>query len=117
MGTTVQVSCPTCGTGSIPAAAVELRLSSRDATCNHYAFTCPVCTVEVTKPADDAVIRLLSQAPEVRRVHFEPPHMLERKPSACLHPYTEDELLDDLVALAAMPAADVVERVIATVWR
>ena len=103
--TTIKASCPGCG---------EVELTSSDVTlmvCNHapqsyYTFTCPKCTDEVRKPADDHVVSLLMSGGVRAEVWELPAEALETHSGPVL---TYDDLLDfalhlsssDLLAAAA----------------
>jgi hypothetical protein len=103
--TTIKASCPACG---------EVELTSKDVTlmvCNYapqsyYTFTCPKCSDEVRKPADDHVVSLLMSGGVRAEVWELPAEALEAKAGPAL---TYDDLLDfalqlgssDLIAAAA----------------
>ncbi len=56
--TTIKASCPTCGEVELTPADVSLVVCSH-APLSYYAFSCPGCTEQVRKPADDHVVSLL----------------------------------------------------------
>jgi hypothetical protein len=106
--TTIKASCPTCGEVELTPPDVRLMVCSH-APSSFYSFTCPGCSDEVRKPADDHVISLLMSGGVTATVWEIPGEALEPKVGAALN---YDDLLDfvlrlgvetDLVALAAAP--------------
>ena len=95
--TTIKASCPACG---------EVELTSEDVTlmvCNHapqsyYTFSCPKCSDEVRKPADDHVVSLLMSGGVRAQVWELPAEALEAKAGPAL---TYDDLLDFALQLAS----------------
>jgi hypothetical protein len=57
--TRIRAICPDCGEVELTPPQVELRLG-RLGRRGLYRFTCPSCTLLVTKPADRRIVRLLS---------------------------------------------------------
>lgn len=88
--TTIKATCPTCGEVSLTPDDVELRVDVDSGTASYYAFTCPSCSWEVRKPADERIVRLLESGGVVA-LPIGPP----RRGSAAGAPtLTHDDLLD-----------------------
>ncbi|MDT7571784.1 MAG: hypothetical protein QOE05_1958 [Actinomycetota bacterium] len=88
--TTIKASCPTCGEVELTPADVSLMVCSY-APNSYYAFSCPSCTEEVRKPADDHVVSLLVSGGVPAQVWELPAEVLEPKVGPVL---TYDDLLD-----------------------
>lgn len=58
--TTIKATCPACGEVGLTPPEVELWVDPAELEASYYAFMCPSCLVEVRKPADDRVVRLLT---------------------------------------------------------
>lgn len=56
--TTIEASCPSCGTVERSANDFELSICSH-APASWYAFNCPECEQRIQKPASDKAIELL----------------------------------------------------------
>ena len=95
--TTIKASCPTCGEVELTPADVSLMVCSH-APLSYYAFTCPRCTEEVRKPADDHVVSLLVSGGVPATVWDVPAEALEPRTGA---PLTYDDLLDLALQLSA----------------
>lgn len=89
---TLTTTCPRCGSVSLAADQIELRVVADDAQPDCYTFTCPLCRQHVRKPADTSVVRLL-RAGGVTPTPIEHPGSAETPPSN-LPPLTHDDLLD-----------------------
>jgi predicted RNA-binding Zn-ribbon protein involved in translation (DUF1610 family) len=59
--TTIKTKCPTCGEVNMGPAGISLELPI-DADHGIYAFTCPECRSEVSKPASRKTVALLLAA-------------------------------------------------------
>jgi endogenous inhibitor of DNA gyrase (YacG/DUF329 family) len=94
--TTIKASCPTCGEVELTPADVSLMVCSH-APLSYYAFTCPTCTDEVRKPADDHVVSLLVSGGVPATVWEVPAEALEPRSGG---PLTYDDLLDFALQLA-----------------
>lgn len=88
--TTIKASCPSCGGVELTPADVSLMVCSH-ADLSYYCFTCPQCTDEVRKPADDHVVSLLISGGVPAQVWDLPAEVLEAKSGPAL---TYDDLLD-----------------------
>jgi hypothetical protein len=77
-------------------ADVSLMVCSH-APLSYYAFSCPTCTDEVRKPADDHVVSLLVSGGVPAQVWELPAEVLETKTGPVL---TYDDLLDFALELA-----------------
>ena len=93
--TVIKASCPTCGEVELKANDVAL-IVCKHSPLSYYAFTCPSCTDEVRKPADDHVISLLMSGGVRARTWDVPAEVLEPKVGAVL---TYDDLLDFVLQL------------------
>ena len=106
--TTIKTKCPTCGEVNMGPAGISLELPV-DTDHGIYAFTCPECQAEVSKPASRKTVALLLAAgvepvefagAEVQMLPFE-----DRGPDPSAPPFTLDDvisfhfLLQDEVAL------------------
>lgn len=107
--TTIKTKCPTCGEVNMGPTGISLELPV-DADHGIYAFTCPECLAEVSKPASRKTVALLlaagvepveSEEAEVRMLPFD-----DRSPDPAARPFTLDDviafhfLLEDEVAVA-----------------
>jgi hypothetical protein len=88
--TTIKASCPSCGEIELTPADVSLMVCSH-APLSYYAFTCPGCSDEVRKPADDHVVSLLVSGGVPATVWDVPAEALEPRTGPAL---TYDDLLD-----------------------
>ena len=103
--TTIKASCPSCGEVELTPADVALMVCSH-APLSYYAFSCPTCSHEVRKPADDHVVSLLVSGGVPAQVWDVPAEVLEHRAGP---PLGYDDLLDfalhlgssDLLAAAA----------------
>ena len=59
--TTIRTKCPACGDVDLGADAISMTLAPTGDQ-GEYAFTCPVCMVDVTKPANRRTAALLIAA-------------------------------------------------------
>ena len=57
----IRANCPSCGQVGMRAEAISLRIAG-DGERGQYAFTCPDCSADVTRPADQKVVALLLAA-------------------------------------------------------
>src|SRR3712207_8608226 len=71
--TTIRTKCPACGDVDLGADAISMTLAP-SGDHGEYAFTCPECMADVTKPASRRTAALLIAA------GVEPSEMLERTP-------------------------------------
>lgn len=95
--TTIKASCPTCGEVELTPADVSLMVCSH-AAMSYYSFTCPTCTCEIRKPADDHVVSLLVSGGVPAQVWDLPAEVLEVKAGPAL---TYDDLLDFALELGS----------------
>ncbi|MBW3658943.1 MAG: hypothetical protein KY457_09915 [Actinobacteria bacterium] len=62
--TRIRATCPDCGEIDLQPADIELHIVRADdgevGDGSNYRFSCPACTVLVTKPADERIARLLA---------------------------------------------------------
>jgi predicted RNA-binding Zn-ribbon protein involved in translation (DUF1610 family) len=87
---TVRASCPNCGDIELSAQGVEVVRFAPDPS-SFYSFSCPQCTVLVTRPATSRVVDLLVSA-GVQAMTFTRPAELDE-----IHdgpPITYDDLLN-----------------------
>ena len=56
--TTIRATCPTCGEVELTPDDIELRVCTHS-PASYYQFSCPLCSEQVQKPADDRVVQLL----------------------------------------------------------
>lgn len=89
---TFTTTCPRCGSVSLAADQIELRVAPEDAQPDCYTFTCPLCGQRIRKPADTSIIRLL-RAGGVTPTPIEVRDAAEMSPSG-LPPLTHDDLLE-----------------------
>ena len=62
---TIKATCPMCGDVDLTPRQVRVRVveAIQDTDSRRsYAFGCPMCHVDVEKPADEEVVRLLTSA-------------------------------------------------------
>jgi hypothetical protein len=92
--TTIKTKCPTCGEVNMGPAGISLELPT-DADHGIYAFICPECQAEVSKPASRKTVALLLAAgvepvemDEVRMLPFD-----DRSPNPSAHAFTPDDLI------------------------
>ena len=88
--TTIRATCPTCGDVELKPSELTLSVCSR-IEWSTYAFDCPSCKDEVTKPAVEEVVGLLISGGVVARAWHIPSEALETKRGPRL---TYDDLLD-----------------------
>ncbi len=88
--TTIRATCPVCGDVELKPVELRLLVCSRP-DWSSYAFTCPTCTDEVKKPADEEVVALLISGGVVAKPWHIPSEALEAKGGPAL---TYDDLLD-----------------------
>lgn len=89
-GVPVRANCPDCGPVAVARSGVRLIRSDEPGACR-YEFRCPRCEAWVLKPADPAVIALLTGL--VPMVH-------ETRPAELAEPHIGDPItLDDLIDL------------------
>src|SRR5438309_10527562 len=79
--TTIKATCPGCGEVELTPDDIELRVCNY-APASYYNFECPTCRLEVRKPADDRVVKLLISG-GVREVMWEFPAEVKER-AACL---------------------------------
>jgi hypothetical protein len=98
--TTIKASCPMCGDVELKPAQLRLVVCSRS-EWSYYAFTCPTCTDEVRKPADEEIVALLvSGGVAAERWHV-PAEVLEAKTGSAI---TYDDVLDFVLNLDRIDA-------------
>jgi hypothetical protein len=97
----ILANCPSCGQVGMSAEAISLQLAG-DGERGQYAFTCPDCSADVTKPADRKVVALLlaagvstdgaSAEPEAA----DPPSLPAEDQNPCRHlpAFTLDDVID-----------------------
>lgn len=102
MGMPVRASCPDCGPVTLARTAVRLIRSDQPAA-SRYEFRCPRCAAWVLKPADPAVVAMLTGL--VPMIH-------ETAPAELTEPRTGGPItLDDLIDLGReMAATDLLAR-------
>jgi hypothetical protein len=88
--TTIKASCPLCGDVSLTPRDVRVVACTR-AEWSYYAFTCPGCQDEVSKPADEEIVTLLVSGGVSVEHWIIPAEALEPHDGAAV---TYDELLD-----------------------
>jgi hypothetical protein len=88
--TTIKASCPICGDVSLTPREVKV-VSCTRAEWSYYAFTCPECRDEVSKPADDEIVTLLVSGGVPVEEWVIPAEALEDHSGEAI---TYDELLD-----------------------
>jgi hypothetical protein len=93
--TTIKAACSICGECELTPPDITLMVCA-NAPLSYYAFFCPTCMDEVSKPADDHVIALLMSGGVDPTVWEVPEEALEPKPGPVL---TYDDLLDLALAL------------------
>lgn len=94
-GTTIVVTCPTCGSVELLAHELTLVVSEAGLAEPLYYFPCPGCAHVISRPADSVIVKLLRTAGVPLK---RPVNELERRPSDTT-PITLDELLDFALAL------------------
>ena len=94
--TTIKTKCPTCGEVDMGPTGIWLNLPVGEVQ-GSYAFTCPECRFEVSKPASRKTVALLlaagvepmtSDEPEVRTLPAE-----DRSPDPDAPAFTLDDLI------------------------
>ena len=88
--TTIKASCPICGDVSLTPREVRVVACTRS-EWSYYAFTCPDCQDEVTKPADEEIVTLLVSGGVTVEQWEIPAEALEPHTGEAI---TYDELLD-----------------------
>jgi len=88
--TTIRATCPTCGEVELTPDDIELRVCTY-APASYYRFDCPLCRVEIQKPADDRVVQLLISGGVSATVWELPDEVREGREGP---PLTVDDLLD-----------------------
>jgi hypothetical protein len=88
--TTIKASCPVCGDVSLTPGQVRVVACTRP-EWSFYAFSCPGCGDEVSKPADEEIVTLLVSG-GVRLEHWQiPAEAMEEHAGPAV---TYDEVLD-----------------------
>ena len=94
--TWIEATCPTCGAVEVTPGDIELGICKNHSDASYYRFTCPVCSDNVKKKAEDRVIELLI-AEGVRPAHWSlPAEILETHSGPAI---TSDDVLDFLLLL------------------
>ncbi|MGH8870185.1 MAG: hypothetical protein ACRDYU_19620 [Actinomycetes bacterium] len=88
--TTIKASCPVCGDVELTPDQMRLVVCSK-ADWSYYAFDCPGCADEVSRGADDEVVRLLISGGVRAETWHVPDEVFEVRDGA---PLSYDELLD-----------------------
>jgi hypothetical protein len=88
--TTIKASCPVCGDVSLSPRQVRVVSCTRP-EWSYYAFTCPTCQDEISKPADEEIVTLLVSGGVPVEQWIIPAEALEEHHGAAV---TYDELLD-----------------------
>lgn len=95
--TRIRATCPACGEVELRPDDIELDIvrgpDDELADGSAYRFSCPECTMEVTKPADERVVKLLATGGVTIRIASSalPPHPEAPGSGPAL---TADDLLD-----------------------
>jgi endogenous inhibitor of DNA gyrase (YacG/DUF329 family) len=97
----IRANCPSCGQVDMSAEAISLQIAS-DGERGQYAFTCPDCSTDVTRPADPKVVAVLLAAganphgvPEERSATAQPSLPAEdRNPCPNAPAFTLDDVID-----------------------
>ncbi len=98
---TIRANCPTCGQVDMSADAISLEVAG-DGEGGQYAFRCPDCGADITKPADRKVVALLiaagasSHGAQAEPAAMEPPPLpaADRNPCPQAPAFTLDDLID-----------------------
>jgi len=88
--TTIEATCPTCGTVERRAEDFELSVCSHSPS-SWYAFLCPECERRVQKPASEKAIELLISEGVAPRYFTIPAEVLETHDGP---PLTVDDLIE-----------------------
>jgi hypothetical protein len=88
--TTIKASCPVCGDVSLTPPQVRVIACTRP-EWSSYAFTCPTCQDEVSKPADEEIVTLLISGGVSVEHWVIPAEALEEHDG---HAITYDDVLD-----------------------
>jgi hypothetical protein len=88
--TTIKASCPICGDVSLSPGQVRVVSCTRP-EWSYYAFSCPNCRDEISKPADEEIVTLLVSGGVPVEHWIIPAEALEEHQGAAV---TYDELLD-----------------------
>ena len=88
--TTIEATCPTCGTVERRAEDFELAICSYG-PASWYAFDCPKCGVRIQKPATEKAIELLIAEGVAPRYWTIPAEALEMHDGP---PFTIDDLIE-----------------------
>jgi hypothetical protein len=106
---TIKATCPMCGDVDLTPRQVRVRVveAIQDTDSRRsYAFGCPLCQVDVEKPADEEVVRLLTSAgvrveripvpAEAREAHEGSPIGYDDLLDLVLWLETHDDIADDM---------------------
>lgn len=92
--TTIKATCPTCGDVDLTPTEMTVTVAV-EAGWSTYSFTCATCEQEISKPADDEIVRLLTGAGvRVRHVNVPGEFLQSQVLNRTRPPLTEDDLLD-----------------------
>jgi hypothetical protein len=86
---TIRASCPDCGDVELTSVDMTVRVCAED-NRGSYAFRCPLCTMTVSKAAEQRIVDLLI-ASGVRVEVWSLPLELQERPVG--EPLTHDDLL------------------------
>lgn len=112
--TTIKATCPQCGEVELTPADIRLAVCT-NAPLSTYGFTCRRCCDEITKPADEHIVALLTSGGVPARNWSVPAEALEVRPGS---PLTYDDLLDFALHLSEETAlAELAEAGLATTSR
>jgi hypothetical protein len=92
----IKASCPYCGDIDLAATQMLTKICSYR-PWSFYEFTCPQCTQQIRKPADDHLIALLTSGGVRSTFWHVPAEVVERQVGPDL---TTDDLLDFSLGLA-----------------
>lgn len=87
--TTIEATCPTCGTVERRPEDFELAVCS-DAAASWYAFVCPRCEQRIRKPASEKAIELLISEGVSPTYFTVPAEVFEQHDGP---PFTPDDLI------------------------
>lgn len=88
--TTIRATCPSCGEVELTPDDLELKVCSNHSGSSFYSFTCPLCTDEIRKPADERIVQLLVSG-GVHATMWDLPAAEEHSDAPA---FTMDDLLD-----------------------
>ncbi|HET6908891.1 MAG TPA: hypothetical protein VFH54_06085 [Mycobacteriales bacterium] len=94
--TSIKATCPRDGEVELTSGDVALRVCQQREALSRYEFICPVCSDEVSKPADEHIQALLISAGVAVEALDIPLEALEEHTGA---PISYDDLLDFHFAL------------------